>query len=239
MDEVLAVGDLAFQKKCLDKMRNVANKEGRTVLYVSHNMNTIRQLCDRCIVLDQGRIVFNGDVEKAIEIYSATNSSEYSVDINLSEKRMDHLPKEYKAKMTRIKLAEKELPLYEFGEKIDFELEIEAKEKITNLCIRMEVRSIDGGSVGAAVLQNFVSMEPNQVQTFSFTFDSSSIVPGRYNVLAVLYCVNEFGAYEDLDAIYPTFSFDIQDSFGKIGIHWNSNHWGKVKFSDIEFGGIK
>ena len=69
MDEVLAVGDLAFQKKCLDKMGDVSRQEGRTILYVSHNMDTIRRLCDRCIVLDKGTIVFDGDVEKAIEIY--------------------------------------------------------------------------------------------------------------------------------------------------------------------------
>lgn len=72
MDEVLAVGDLAFQKKCLDKMGDVSRQEGRTILYVSHNMDTIRRLCDRCIVLDKGTIVFDGDVEKAIEIYSGT-----------------------------------------------------------------------------------------------------------------------------------------------------------------------
>ena len=48
MDEVLAVGDMKFQQKCLKKMQDVAENEGRTVLYVSHNMNTIRQLCDRC-----------------------------------------------------------------------------------------------------------------------------------------------------------------------------------------------
>ena len=54
MDEVLAVGDVAFQKKCLDKMSDVSRSQGRTILYVSHNMNTIRQLCKRCIVLDHG-----------------------------------------------------------------------------------------------------------------------------------------------------------------------------------------
>lgn len=70
MDEVLAVGDMAFQKKCLDKMRQAAKQEGRTVLYVSHNMNTIRRLCDRCVVLDKGRIIFERDVEEAISIYS-------------------------------------------------------------------------------------------------------------------------------------------------------------------------
>ena len=63
MDEVLAVGDMAFQKKCLDKMRDAAKKEGRTVLYVSHNMNTIRQLCDRCVVLDKGKVVEQGTHE--------------------------------------------------------------------------------------------------------------------------------------------------------------------------------
>lgn len=69
MDEVLAVGDLAFQKKCLDKMGDVSRQEGRTILYVSHNMETIRRLCDRCIVLDKGKIIYDGDVEKAIKIY--------------------------------------------------------------------------------------------------------------------------------------------------------------------------
>ena len=70
MDEVLAVGDMKFQQKCLGRMGDAANSEGRTVLYVSHNMNTIRQLCTRCIVLDHGRVIFDGDVEQAIQIYS-------------------------------------------------------------------------------------------------------------------------------------------------------------------------
>ena len=72
MDEVLAVGDMKFQQKCLGKMSDVANQDGRTVLYVSHNMSTIRQLCSRCIVLDKGRVLFDGDVEQAIAIYMDT-----------------------------------------------------------------------------------------------------------------------------------------------------------------------
>ena len=69
MDEVLAVGDVDFQKKCLEKMRSAALQEGRTVLYVSHNMNTINTLCQRCIVMDEGRIIFDGDVNQAIAVY--------------------------------------------------------------------------------------------------------------------------------------------------------------------------
>ena len=62
MDEVLAVGDMKFQQKCLDKMNDVSKEDGRTILYVSHNMNTIRQLCSRCVVLEKGQIIFDGDV---------------------------------------------------------------------------------------------------------------------------------------------------------------------------------
>ena len=87
MDEVLAVGDMKFQQKCLGKMGDAANQEGRTVLYVSHNMNTIRQLCTRCIVLDHGKVVFDGDVEEAIDIYShrsdvANNTYIYSESVH-------------------------------------------------------------------------------------------------------------------------------------------------------------
>ena len=74
MDEVLAVGDMKFQKKCLSRMSDAANKEGRTVLYVSHNMHTIRQLCERCIVLEKGKVIFNGEVESGISLYLGNNS---------------------------------------------------------------------------------------------------------------------------------------------------------------------
>ena len=73
LDEVLAVGDMAFQKKCLDRMAAVA-RAGRTVLYVSHNMHTIRRLCDRCILLEGGRITYDGDPEEAIGRYLGTGA---------------------------------------------------------------------------------------------------------------------------------------------------------------------
>jgi len=68
VDEVLAVGDAAFQKKCLGKMDDIA-KEGRTVLFVSHNMVAVQQLCNQGIVLDHGKIDFIGDISGAIYHY--------------------------------------------------------------------------------------------------------------------------------------------------------------------------
>jgi lipopolysaccharide transport system ATP-binding protein len=68
VDEVLAVGDAAFQKKCLGKMENVA-KEGRTVLFVSHNMGTVQMLCCRGVLLNNGIVVLNDDIERVIADY--------------------------------------------------------------------------------------------------------------------------------------------------------------------------
>jgi len=70
VDEVLAVGDVAFQKKCLGKMQHVARTEGRTVLFVSHNLQAIQQLCSRALLLASGRIAFDGAVASAIELYA-------------------------------------------------------------------------------------------------------------------------------------------------------------------------
>lgn len=70
VDEVLTVGDAEFQKKAVGKMKNVAEGEGRTVLFVSHNMASISNLCTRGIVLDEGQLFYDGDVNKAIEAYS-------------------------------------------------------------------------------------------------------------------------------------------------------------------------
>ncbi len=71
VDEVLAVGDASFQKKCLGKMGDVAQKEGRTVLFVSHSMQAIAQLTKRCILLSKGGIQFDGHTDKAIQLYLA------------------------------------------------------------------------------------------------------------------------------------------------------------------------
>lgn len=68
VDEVLAVGDAQFQKKCMGKMENVG-KEGRTILFVSHNMAAIKTLCSTGIVLNKGQMIFHGSVEGAVDQY--------------------------------------------------------------------------------------------------------------------------------------------------------------------------
>ena len=80
VDEVLAVGDAQFQKKCLGKMEDVG-KEGRTVLFVSHNMNVINQLCNKSILLSKGQTFLIGKTEDAINIYSNIENKDNGKDL--------------------------------------------------------------------------------------------------------------------------------------------------------------
>jgi len=69
VDEVLAVGDAEFQKKCMGKMEEVTSKDGRTILFVSHNMSAVARLCQKAILLDNGKIIKSGPTDEVIDFY--------------------------------------------------------------------------------------------------------------------------------------------------------------------------
>ena len=82
VDEVLAVGDAEFQKKAIGKMQDLSTGEGRTVLFVSHNMASVKSLCDRGIVLENGSSVYEGNVEKAINFYLSKDQKNIPADLS-------------------------------------------------------------------------------------------------------------------------------------------------------------
>ncbi len=232
MDEVLAVGDMAFQKKCLDKMREAATKEGRTVLYVSHNMNTIRQLCDRCVVLDKGKCIFEGDVEEAIAVYLKNEVYEFGVNLDLSNKRMHHLEKNWKCKMTNIRFVNKDSPIFEMNEVMHYELKINSLEPINNVSIRFEIRTIEDIPVCTAIKQNVVNLKKGE-NLLKISVDPNGLIPGKYKSLIVIYGVNFYGGYEDYDAIYPTAIFEITDTNNTLGIVWSDYNWGRIRINNF------
>lgn len=84
VDEVLAVGDAEFQKKCLGKMSDVSKGEGRTVLFVSHNLPSIRRLCNNCIYLENGQLNSQGSTDEILKLYNEKDLkfNEFKVEIN-------------------------------------------------------------------------------------------------------------------------------------------------------------
>jgi ABC-2 type transport system ATP-binding protein len=81
VDEVLAVGDKPFKKKCIARMKEI-RKEGRTMFYVSHSPQSVRMMCDRALVLEKGRLAFDGEVDAAIKYLKYDDDNE---DVNSEE----------------------------------------------------------------------------------------------------------------------------------------------------------
>lgn len=231
MDEVLAVGDMKFQQKCLGKMDDVSKNEGRTVLYVSHNMNTIRQLCTRCIVLDHGKVIFDGDVEQAIGVYMQCQGNVDQTEFDLSNMSSKPNPSALPAKMLGLRLLEKTSAVYHTGEPMKFELSVLSRQNFAHLRFRFELRFADDVPVGTVPDVDLGMMSSGEKKIFPMQFDTSWLTRGKYRVYLVLFEMNEFGTCLDHDLILPAFSFDVEDDNT---IVWNLNAWGHIRLPDIQ-----
>lgn len=232
MDEVLAVGDMSFQKKCLDKMREAANKDGRTVLYVSHNMNTIRQLCDRCVVLDKGRVIFEGDVEKAINYYM--NSTKSLAVVNDCSGEHKGYQTDKKIHIDTVSFLHKDFPIFKTGDTLQVRVNYTAMEQMQNLAMRFTVQFGDKSVVGLATSKPCIkAVEGNN--EIDLTMDLSRLAPGKYIVKMTAYSVNEFGMNQMHDVVEDAFAFEIEQSMNdNNNMHWNHNWWGHMMFPELE-----
>ena len=226
MDEVLAVGDVAFQKKCLDKMRDAAKKEGRTVLYVSHNMNTIRQLCDRCIVLDQGKVIFQGDVEEAIDHYlhETKNRNTY---IDFSETKRPSYLGNPQLKLLSAEFLGKESIVFDRKEKMRIQLKWKNLCRIQNAGVRIEIRLNGQTPVGSYVIYDSFNGESGDERQVIAELDISNLVEAEYQMIYTFFSRAENGANQDLDCMFGL-CFEILNTETSQKINWNPNNWGCI-----------
>lgn len=233
MDEVLAVGDMAFQKKCLDKMNDVSKTEGRTILYVSHNMNTIRQLCDRVIVLDHGKVVFAGDVEQGIEVYiGCCGASNAMIDL-------ENLPRIEKGTMdvtfVSMEIVGKEQWIIDVGEKLKFNIVVRANRKLKHVGYRSRIITGEGQSVSVFLAPDLFSCNEGEVLSIPLEADTTQLVPGKYILTPVLYGVNEYGGWQFYDIIEKGVTLDIKNIPGfNENMEWDRRFWGNVKLPQIK-----
>ena len=232
MDEVLAVGDMAFQKKCLEKMSDVSKAEGRTILYVSHNMNTIRQLCDRCIVLNHGKIVFDGDVEKGIDIYSESKFNE-ELSIDYSDMTLPKWIKSQKVKLKAALFFDKKDNRFGFGEKIRFRIKWENVQDITDVSLRIEIRTLNEMRIGTYVLYDFCSGEEGKQMEMEVEFDPEMLVEGLYYMAYTFFEHDSRGNQVDIES-RKGLCFEIVSSKHSGKLEWHPSLWGYMDLEGIE-----
>ena len=221
MDEVLAVGDVAFQNKCIKKMREVADS-GRTILYVSHNMNTIRTLCDRCVVLSKGAVLFDGDVEEAISHYV---TKDFSLD---SEIDLGSLKRPYRTTelchMTRAAF-DKPSAVYDMGDRLGLTLSWNAKHAFDAMQMRIGVFTVSQQAIGISFSGTFPVCEGSNRQTF--TLDISNLLPGRYCLELIMIEVDDRGMQVKHDALSrDILMFEIQAADEKKLFRASNSSWG-------------
>lgn len=228
MDEVLAVGDAKFQQKCLGKMGDAANNEGRTVLYVSHNMSTIRQLCTRCIVLDHGHLKYDGDVEQAIEIYLGLTDSFEPVKDFRNAKR-----KGYYGDILRINQVEfLNTTDGKILNDVIFQVEFECHKDIDSVCVRAEIRSGENYTVGTAPSVILMPhLKSGNTYSCKMKVTMPDLMPGKFGLDLLFYSENEFMNTTTLDRIENAVTFEVSEA--KI-VRWVTRDRGYIKFPDIQ-----
>ena len=234
MDEVLAVGDMAFQKKCLEKMSSVSKTESRTILYVSHNMNTIRQLCDRVVVLDHGKVVFDGDVEEGIGVYFGTNQDKSTV-ISFCEIERESWASINDVKMEGFLFVDKEMPIYTVGETLIGRLSYKCFHNLQNVYLRIVLKDNLGEPVTMAASSKGIVMKAGEHANLNFTLDISKIAPGIYQLGFLLYLTHNNGTYFDLDGLPNVAKFQIIPVEGfNHNIPWKKNMWGHYYTAEMK-----
>lgn len=145
VDEVLAVGDLAFKKKCLGKMEDVG-KEGRTVLFVSHDMNSIRRLCKKALLLDKGKILFQGDVHEVINKYEETAVNDEVIDSSVAVRKNPPHSEKYFSKVSLYNGRAIPVNNIKYGDKIILEIEMDGRSPYNSHFVEWFLNEKDHGN---------------------------------------------------------------------------------------------
>ena len=158
VDEVLAVGDAEFQKKCLGKMGDVSKGEGRTVLFVSHNLAAVTNLCNQCILLKNGQLEERGLTTKIIDSYIMSGKS---LEGEISEEEIKYEQKYDWAKFKTIKTVGKRGVSSSFGLNEEIKVELEYEVLRDGETIQPSVHILD--NVGTCILATFNGNSANTI----------------------------------------------------------------------------
>ena len=227
MDEVLAVGDMAFQKKCIEKMSAVSKAEERTILYVSHNMNTIRQLCDRVVVLDHGKVVFDGDTKEGIGVYMGVRPDERTFFEFMHETKDSA-----RITMMDLQILGRDSNRVQHMDPLQFLLRCSAKGRIDQIWFRLEIFNSEGTVIGTCFSDQPIQTEHAGELKIEMSLSTDNFSPGRYTCVALLYDRNQFGNQNWIDRVYPALSFEIIPDETR-DLNWLHRYWGHVQFDDI------
>ena len=211
VDEVLAVGDAEFQKKAIGKMQDISHENGRTVLFVSHNMNSVLQLCNRGIVLDAGYMIFNGSSQDAVKKYIGSFQSQAVFE------GVDGDRNTLCAVRTSVFSTEERGSVFQNSVPIYIELVVDVVAKINSLVIGFNLLSQYDYPLARADyndINQLTSLDPGRYRIL-FEIPPYTLAPGSYKIAFDVAERNRRRYTTDKSALY----FDVitgNDNFGYV-----------------------
>ncbi|MEP6633607.1 MAG: ABC transporter ATP-binding protein [Luteimonas sp.] len=235
IDEVLAVGDIQFQKKCLGKMGDVS-RSGRTVLFVSHNMAAVRQLTNRCILLQRGRVSFDGLTGSAIDLYAEAFGADFKPDTDLSgwPRPNSELGREVEFRSLSFG---GHLPLFEPEETMTIEVLAHAEQTVETLRISGTLFNSEGLALGTFFSADASSIRAGEEKRFQLRLERLRLAPGIYSFGLALVQGNEITGLREFDIVRSVLRFEVSALSGDGGTvgKWYEDSWGFIRFDPPKF----
>lgn len=232
IDEVLAVGDQKFRQKCMDRMNEIA-QGNKTILCVSHQMNVIRELCDRVIVLQNGKLIYDGETEAGIRFYlnAEREPGQDFFDLKVLVRPDFIKPQAHLNALTILNSSERAQGL---SGVLRFQLDWSADKDLDGVKLRLMVRYADGAAVGIALSAALCDAKAGESYRHCFAFDTGRLFPGDYTANLALYQSDAEGGSNYLDHAGDAIAFEVYELQNRDkSIIYSHQYWGHVRLDDL------
>ena len=191
VDEVLAVGDAEFQKKAIGKMQDISKSEGRTVLFVSHNMAAVRSLCTKGMLIEHGKTVFFGDIDETIDLYLKSSIFSFNSNNYIEFEEKENMPiqiSKFEVSSLNSNGERSNSSGVLMGDILEFSIFVLAKQAYSNLKASVIISTASGTRIAAIRSHEITDIvyETNGDFVFKATASDLKLMPGDYVVTIAL-----------------------------------------------------
>lgn len=233
VDEVLAVGDAEFQKKAIGKMQDVSKGDGRTVLFVSHNMESIQNLCTNGILLRNGSIVKSGRIEEVVDYYISGNLASVE-DVGLINDTSKYRPKGTTKEVEFLYLERVSKYQIDVNDPLIFRMRLRRNAKIKKIQLMALIDDISNGGtrVGLSFSDEIILPEHKNEFDVEFTIAHHHLTKNRYIMDFWIGIGDVTSSIKYYDMLYDTLTFEINTCNGKFINEWHS-YWGQNCYASV------
>ena len=234
VDEVLAVGDAEFQKKAIGKMQEVSQGEGRTVLFVSHNMASVRNLCQIGVLLENGKIKTTGKIDNVVDEYLNANLKFENTNFVEIDDNYRHFATIKQLEFISIERTNQ----YHIAidEPITLKIKLKNNNKIKEARLIGMLNYEDETRVGLFITESFYIPQNKNEFEIKVILNNHNLAPGKYFFDFNIGYGDFTTAITDYDVVYNTINFEVEYDSLKTKNHINywRSYWGRNCFQQVE-----